>query len=301
MKVAFLLGVETLDAAMAALKTLPFVAVEGCKVTTPQRMNLTVQHNVLGEGKGALIILGGEFTAEEVAAVERIGAYEFDGMQDFVVKVLATIVKQSVEEGTGGAFRVLTRADASGGGSLSGLSVDTSSQQAAPAADSQAPFRRESFPGKWQAYATALAAEGGSALPPPAIALWCARPAFAESILASFPSDSMDSLSRPPLLVELQNGFVARFDARTSAGLPLLARWIRRGAAEQWVDLGAALHELATWLRRGCPDVEKRPDVLGAIVTAPPVDKKVRLLLLYNLGLPAGPTVHFVEGRAFFF
>jgi hypothetical protein len=222
-------------------------------------------------------------------------------MQDFVVKVLAKLATMAVEEGAGGTVRLLTRADASGSGTLSGLRVDTSRQQAAPAADSSAPFRRESFPGQWRAYATALVAEGGSALPPPAISLWCARPTFAESILTSFPSDSIDSLSRPPLLVELQDGFVARFDARTSAELPQLARWIRRGAAEQWVDLGAALQELATWLRRGCPDVGKRPDVLGAIVTAPPADKRVRLLILYNLGLPTGPTVHFVQDRALFF
>lgn len=303
MKVTFLLGVESLDAATAALKTLPFVAVDGSNVTTPQRMNLTVQHNVLGEGKGALIILGGEFTPEEGTAVERLGAYEFDGMQDFVVKVLAKLATMAVEEGAGGTVRLLTRADASGGGALSGLRVDTSRQQAAPAADSPAPFERGSFPGKWQTYIAGLAGAGGTALPPPTISFWCAGLPVAERILKAYPAGS-DRLSRPPLLVELENGFVARFDAKTSAELPLLARSIRRGSwgLGQGLDpLGSALQELATWLRRGCPDTGKRPDVLGGVVTAPPAGQRMMVEILGNLGLPAGTHVDFAKDRALFF
>jgi hypothetical protein len=125
MHVSFLLGVESLETALSALRTLPFVHVDGYRVTVPERMNLTVQHNI-GDARGAFIVLGGDFTDDEIKMVERLGSYESDAMKDFVEKVLARFVEIAMEKGTSGTVRLLTRADASGTGSLSQLHIDTS-------------------------------------------------------------------------------------------------------------------------------------------------------------------------------
>jgi len=110
-RMAFLLGVESVDAATSALKTLPFITVEEGHLMTPAKNNLTI----IPFSEGALIVLGGEFSEEEVRKVQALGAYEFEGMKQNVELVLARTVEKAMEGGTGGKFYILTKADAKGG------------------------------------------------------------------------------------------------------------------------------------------------------------------------------------------
>ena len=121
MRMTFLLGVQSVDAAMSALKTLPFVRIDERGIATRGEKDV----KVLNVDDGALIVLGGDFTPEEVSAAERMGSYEHDGMYDFVGKVLAKMTQDAVREGISGTVRVLTRSDASDPGRVSTLRINT--------------------------------------------------------------------------------------------------------------------------------------------------------------------------------
>ena len=121
MKMTFLLGVRSVDAAMSALKTLPFVRIDERGVATRGEKDV----KVLNVDDGALIVLSGDFTSEEVSDAERMGSYEHDGMHDFVGNVLAKFTQDAVRDGLSGTVRVLTRSDASEPGSVSTLGINT--------------------------------------------------------------------------------------------------------------------------------------------------------------------------------
>ena len=110
-RMAFLLGVESVNVATSALKTLPFISVEEGHLMTPAKNNLTI----IPFNEGALIVLGGEFSEKEVEQVRALGGYEFEGMKRNVELVLARTVEKAMEQGSGGKFYVLTKADAKGG------------------------------------------------------------------------------------------------------------------------------------------------------------------------------------------
>lgn len=127
MRMTFLLGVRSVDDAMSALKTLPFVRIDERGVATKGEKDV----KVLNVDDGALIVLGGDFTPDEITAAERMGSYEHAGMHDFVGSVLAKFTQDAVRDGLSGTVRVLTKSDASDPGSVSTLRINTEASSAA--------------------------------------------------------------------------------------------------------------------------------------------------------------------------
>lgn len=162
---------------------------------------------------------------------------------------------------------------------LSRYETEKVAEEGAPAASSLEAFTRERVAETWVKYISRLVGEDGAPQPPPAICLWCPSAAGAEGLAGNLPGDARYFVARPPVVVAIDDGFIARFDA----------------------DGSAALEPLAAHIRHGSERGRGKLDVLGGIVTAPPGNQATWTRILTNLGVPAATQIHVVKSRAFFF
>ena len=107
---SYYLGVDSVDTALDAIDTLPFCSVFDRAKAQVQITNIDRIRVMLvpaGDSEGAIIIITGSFTPEEMLEIETLSQYEHKPLRKEVAEVVAKTVVDLQTKGVSGTHHIL--------------------------------------------------------------------------------------------------------------------------------------------------------------------------------------------------